>query len=117
MGDIMNDMTVCVPVNTDGTIHNRLGQAPIVATCHIHDGEVTDWTEHAVGWDQTYGVDVLGVHHPAVIRFMQDQHVNTVVADNVCDSMQTVLTKLGLTLQTGITGDARSAVGAFVPTA
>ncbi|MBK9739836.1 MAG: hypothetical protein IPO93_10035 [Actinobacteria bacterium] len=107
-------MTVCVPLNSDGTIHNRLGQANVVAICHVHDGQVTDWDEHVVEWDTTYGVDVLGVHHPRVIRFLQDQHVTAVVADNVCDIMQSTLPTLGITVSTGHSGDARSAVEAAV---
>ena len=31
----MNDMTVCIPLNADGTIHDRLGQANTVAICHV----------------------------------------------------------------------------------
>ncbi len=113
----MKDKTICVPVNADGTIHDRLGQARVVATCHTHDGAVTDWTEHVVDWDQTYGITDLGVHHPAVIRFLQDQDVTTVVASNVCESMQKVLAKLDVDVHVGITGDARAAVGSMAATA
>lgn len=110
----MNDMTVCIPLNSDGTIHDRLGQANVVAICHVHDGQVSDWTEHVVEWDTTYGVDVLGVHHPRVIRFLQSNDVDTVVANNVCDIMQSTLPTLGITVHTDVTGDARTAVTAMV---
>lgn len=106
----MNDMTVCIPLNADGTIHDRLGQANTVALCHVRDGEVTDWTEHVVEWDTTYGVDVLGVHHPRVIRFLQGNNVTAVVADNVCDIMQSTLPALGIEVHAHVTGDARTAV-------
>jgi predicted Fe-Mo cluster-binding NifX family protein len=105
----MKDMTVCIPLNADGTIHDRLGQANKVAICHVHDGAVTDWTEHVVEWDTTYGVDVLGVHHPRVIRFLQGNNVNVVVADNVCDIMQSTLPTLGIEVRMHVTGDARQA--------
>jgi predicted Fe-Mo cluster-binding NifX family protein len=108
----MNDMTVCIPLNADGTIHDRLGQAHTVALCHVVDGQVTDWTEHVVDWDTTYGVDVLGVHHPRVIRFLQGNSVNAVVADNVCDIMKSTLPTLGITVRSGVTGDAREALTA-----
>jgi predicted Fe-Mo cluster-binding NifX family protein len=105
----MNDTTVCIPLNADGTIHERLGQANTVAICRVCDGQITDWTEHVVAWDTTYGVDVLGVHHPRVIRFLQGNNVTAVVADNVCDVIQTTLPVLGIQVHDHITGDARTA--------
>jgi predicted Fe-Mo cluster-binding NifX family protein len=108
----MTQQTVCVPLNADGTIHNRLGQAHSVAICQVDGDAVSDWTEVVVEWDTTYGVDVLGVHHPRVIRFLQERHVNTVVADNVCDIMQSTLPMLGITVKNGVKGDARSVVAA-----
>ena len=103
-------MTVCVPLNPDGTIHDRLGQANSVALCNVIDGEVTDWSVHVVGWDTTYGIDGLGVHHPRVIRFLQENAVTTVVADNVCDIMKATLPTIGVTVHSGVTGDAREGV-------
>lgn len=52
------------------------------ATCSLRDGEITDWVAHPVGWDQTYGVDVMGAHHARVMRFVQDHAVTAVVADD-----------------------------------
>jgi predicted Fe-Mo cluster-binding NifX family protein len=106
----MDTMTICVPLNPDGTVHDRLGQANTVAICQVSNGVVTDWTEHVVGWDATYGIETLGVHHPRVIRFLQQQHVDAVVADHLCDVMQTTLPKLGIAVHLGVTGDARGAV-------
>ena len=106
----MNAQTVCIPLNADGTIHNRLGQANSVAICQVDGDLVSEWTEIVVDWDTTYGVDVLGVHHPRVIRFLQGHQVNVVVADNVCDIMKSTLPTLGVTVHAGVTGDARSVV-------
>jgi predicted Fe-Mo cluster-binding NifX family protein len=106
----MNAQTVCIPLNADGTIHDRLGQANSVAICQVDGDSVSDWTEIVVDWDTTYGVDVLGVHHPRVIRFLQEHQVNAVVADNVCDIMKSTLPTLGVTVHAGVTGDARSVV-------
>ena len=106
----MNTRTVCIPVNADGTIHDRLGKAPVAVVCQVRDDAVVDWVQHDVHWDQTYGVDVMGVHHPRVIRFLQEHQVDTVVADNVCDGMMRVFDSLGITLYAGVTGDARTAV-------
>jgi predicted Fe-Mo cluster-binding NifX family protein len=103
--------TVCVPLNPDGTLTPRLGQAPKVAICRVDQGTISDWTEFPVEWDTTYGVDVLGVHHPRVVRFMRDHQVDTVVAASVCESMQQVLSSIDVTVRTGFDGDARAAVG------
>ncbi len=106
----MNAQIICIPLNADGTIHDRLGKANTVAICKLEDGQVSDWTEHVVEWDTTYGVDVMGVHHPRIMRFMQDQKVDAVVADNVCDVIQRSLPNVGVTVHPGFTGDARSVV-------
>jgi len=106
----MTAHTVCVPLNADGTIHDRLGKARVVATCRVQGAKVSDWVEHTVRWDTTYGVDVLGVHHPRVIRFLKEHKVDVVVANNVCDIMKSTLPTLGIAVHSGHTGDARSAV-------
>lgn len=105
---------VCVPMNTDGTVTPRLGQAPSVAICRVGGGQVEAWTEHPVAWDTTYGVDVLGVHHPRVIRFLREHKVDAVVADQVCESMQSVLDSLDIRLYPGLTGDAHAAVASVL---
>lgn len=110
----MNAQTVCIPLNADGTIHDRLGQANSVAICQVEGDRVSDWTEIVVDWDTTYGVDVLGVHHPRVIRFLQEHQVQAVVADNVCDIMKSTLPTLGVTVHAGVTGDARQVVASAV---
>lgn len=106
----MNDMTIAIPVTAEGAVFERLGKAPFVATCVLRDGEVTGWTEHAVGWDQTYGVDVMGNHHARVMRFMQDNEVTDVVAADVCDNMRRSLEAKGVSLHADHAGDARAAV-------
>ena len=112
----MTTQTVCIPLNADGTIHDRLGQANKVAICRVDGAAVSDWTEIIVAWDTTYGVDVLGVHHPRVIRFLQENRVDTIVADNVCDIMKSTLPALGITVHAGVTGDARiGIIGAMQP--
>lgn len=106
----MNDMTIAIPVTAEGTVFDRLAKAPLVATCVLRDGTVTDWASHAVGWDQTYGVDVMGNHHARVMRFMKDQGVTTVVAADVCDNMRRSLEAQGVVVYDGQKGDARVAV-------
>lgn len=110
----MTDMTIAIPVTADGAVFSRLGKAPIIATCDMRDGEISGWTEHAVGWDQTYGVDVMGAHHARVMRFVQDHEVTTVVAADVCDNMRRSLAAKGVTVHSDQSGDARAAVRALL---
>ena len=113
----MPDMTVAVPVTLEGAVFDRLGKAPVFATCSLRDGEITDWVAHPVGWDQTYGVDVLGAHHARVMRFVQDHAVTAVVADDVCDSMRRSLESQGVAVYDHRSGDARTAVESLLVTA
>ena len=113
----MPDMTVAVPVTLEGAVFDRLGKAPVFATCSLRDGEITDWVEHQVGWDQTYGVDVMGAHHARVMRFVQDHAVAAVVADDVCDSMRRSLESQGVSVYDNRSGDAREAVASLLVTA
>lgn len=106
----MNAITIAIPITVDGAVFERLAKAPLVATCVLRDGEVVDWTEHAVGWDQTYGVDVMGNHHARVMRFMQEHNVTDVVAADVCDNMRRSLEAKDVTLHADFAGDARAAV-------
>jgi len=106
----MDVQTVCIPLADDGTIQGLLAQARSVAICKVDGDAVNDWREYIVGWDTTYGVDVPGVHHPRVIRFLQEHSVNVVVADQACAIMRTTLPALGISLRLGNTGDARSVV-------
>lgn len=109
----MRTATICVPLDANGAVAPRLGQAPMVAVCRLDGGVVSDWTEHTVRWDSTYGVDVPGVHHPRVVRFMLDHAISDVVADAVCDSVQRALDANGVQVHMSHLGDARRAVDEF----
>lgn len=109
----MRTATICIPLDAQGRVAPRLGQARAVATCRIDDGVVSKWTEHPVGWDNTYGVDVLGVHHPRVVRFMVDHEITDVIADAVCESVKRALASSDVSVHTKYMGEAVAAVGAF----
>mgnify|MGYP006277404633 FL=1 len=106
----MTEQRICIPVNADGTIQGRLGQAHAVATCTVDDSGVRDWVEHTVNWDWTYGVDVPGVNHPRVIRFLQAHQVDVVVADEICPGVERTLGVLGIDVRAHRTGMARDLV-------
>jgi len=107
----MNDQRVCLPLDTEGNIRGRLGQARTVVTCHLTDEGVAEWTEHSVDWDNDYGVTVHGVHHPRVVKFLRRNEIDLVMADEVCDSIKNTLAVLGIVLREKVTGDPRAAVG------
>lgn len=109
----MRTTRICIPLDGHGGVAPRLGQAPIVAVCRVDDGVITSWVEHPVRWDTTYGVDVPGVHHPRVVRFMLEHEVNDVVANAVCDSVQRALDTNGVNVHVSQHVDARRAVDAF----
>lgn len=108
----MDVIRACVPITADGDVCSRLAHAAVVATCVLSGDGITEWTEHAVGWDTTYGVTVRGLHHASVIRFLDSQGVTLVVADEVCDSVRNAMKLRGITLIDHATGDPRLAVAA-----
>ena len=110
----MNDRRVCVPLDTEGTIRGRLGQAHVAVTCRLTDQGVTEWTEHAVDWDNNYGVTVYGVHHPRVIKFLKKHDIDLVVGDEVCDTTKQTLSVLGIEVRDNVTRDPRQALEVVV---
>lgn len=105
-----NDVVVCIPVASDGTVEHRWGRAPHVAVATVRGSEIVDWTEHAVRWDVLHDTGSEGSHHARVIRFLRENGVTAVVASHMGPPMATSITKLGLALHLGATGDARQAV-------
>lgn len=109
----MSEHRICIPLDEQGMIHGRMGQAHSVATCTVDAQGVRDWTEHVVNWHWTYGVDIPGVNHPRVIRFLRAHDVDTVVADEVCPGMQRAFTSMGIEVHDHATGSAREAALVF----
>jgi predicted Fe-Mo cluster-binding NifX family protein len=105
-----HDVVVCIPVAGDGTVEHRWGRAPHVAVARVRAGEIVEWAEHAVRWDVLHDTGTEGSHHARVIRFLRENDVTAVVASHMGPPMVTSITKLGLDLHLGATGDARQAV-------
>ncbi len=104
------DLVVCIPVSTDRQMGHSWGKAPRVAVVTVSDGVITDWTEHAVGWDVSHDAGTGGSHHARVVRFLLDHHVTTVIAEHMGPPMVNTLGKMGIDTHIGVSGDAEAAV-------
>jgi predicted Fe-Mo cluster-binding NifX family protein len=103
-------MRVCIPVSGDGHVGQGWGRAHRVAVVEIRGGEITRWQEYEVGWDEMHGRGPEGTHHAWIARFLIGHQVDAVVAGHMGPPMQNMLNKMGVRLQLGAAGDARTAV-------
>jgi predicted Fe-Mo cluster-binding NifX family protein len=101
---------VCVPVKPSGEIDPRWGRAARVAIVEVQDGQLVRWEEHEVGWDTLHDEGTEGGHHARVARFLQEQHVEVVVAGHMGPPMAQMLERMGLEVHPGAVGDAGRAV-------
>lgn len=85
------------------------GKAHDVAIARVVDGQVVDWQEHEVGWDELHGQGAEGAHHARIVRFCREHGVQVVVTGHMGPPMQNTLAKLGARVVLGLTGDARAA--------
>ncbi len=104
------NLVVCIPVSADRQMGHSWGKASRVAIVTVTDGAITDWTEHAVAWDESHDAGGPGSHHARVVRFLLDQHVTTVIAEHMGPPMANTLGKMGLDTHIGVSGDAEAAV-------
>ncbi|MCL2422467.1 MAG: hypothetical protein FWD11_01005 [Micrococcales bacterium] len=106
-----------VAVNLVGTqVGGGLGRARTIAVAHVTDGQVTSWAEHDVSWDVLHDQGAPGTHHARIVRFMREHEITVVVTGHLGPPMHNTLTKLGCTVVSGLTGDARAAAVAAVDT-
>lgn len=102
-------MIVCVVVNESGGVGGGWGKARRVALATVTDNAVADWHEVEVGWDVAHDQGGEGSHHARIVRFLRENAVDVVVAGHMGPPMQNTLTKLGLRVVLGSSGDARAA--------
>ena len=103
-------MIICVPVTPTGEIDPRWGRAARVAIADVKDGKVAGWEEIDVGWDVLHDAGSEGGHHARVARFLQEQHVEVIVAGHMGPPMAQMLERMGLEVRAGAVGDAGRAV-------
>lgn len=102
--------TFAVPVTPDGGVERRWGRAPRIAIARVEDGAVTDWQEHAVGWDVAHDEGTEGSHHARVVRFLREHGVTHVVVDHMGAGMHHTLGRMGIEILPVRSNLAREAV-------
>lgn len=103
-------MVVCVPVTTEGLIDPRWGRAERVAITQTTGDAIVAWQEHDVGWNALHDAGGEGSHHARVARFLQEHHVEAIVANHMGMPMVHMLERMGVSVWLGAIGDARAAV-------
>jgi len=102
-------MIVCLPVTADGQIGHSWGRADRVAVADVGASGISRWDEFEVGWDQTHDAADHDSHHQRIARFLTDHKVTFVVAGHMGPPMQQMLGQMGIGVQLGANGEARSA--------
>ena len=105
----MSEVVVCVPVDAGRQVDHSWGKATTVATVTVRDGAIVAWAEDAVGWDVLHDEGPHGSHHARIARFLLDRHARGVAASHMGPPMVTMLTKMGLVVDLGASGDAEAA--------
>jgi predicted Fe-Mo cluster-binding NifX family protein len=100
---------VCVPITESGEIDGHWGRAPRVAIADVEGGVVKSWQEFEVGWGDLHETDTEGGHHARIARFLRDHEVDSVVAQGMGPGMVEMLSKMGIAVHVGASGDARTA--------
>lgn len=107
-------MVLCVPVTTEGQIDPRWGRADRMAVLDVTSDGISDWREFEVGWNALHDAGGEGAHHARIARFLVDHHVETVVAGHMGPGMQHMLERMGIAVNLGADGDARTVVAQLV---
>jgi len=109
-------MVVCVPVTTEGLVDPRWGRADRVAITDVSAEGIGSWQEYQVGWGALHDAGTEGSHHARVARFLQEHHVEAVLADHMGPPMVHMLERMGVKVLLGAMGNAREAVIGTYPT-
>ena len=99
-----------VPVTVQGNVDPRWGKAARVAVAKVENGEIVDWTEHPVGWDAAHDIGTEGSHHARIVRFLIEHEITHVVVNHMGAPMVNTITKMGLTIVSAASANAREAV-------
>lgn len=103
-------MIIAVPTDPSGDVGHSWGRARTVAVAHVSNGQIEQWDEFDVRWDQSHDSGTHGSHHATVARFLKEHEVTAVLVTKVGDGMARMLHTMGVRMESGVTGDARAAV-------
>jgi predicted Fe-Mo cluster-binding NifX family protein len=102
-------MVLCVPVTAEGLIDPRWGRADRLAIAEVTGDGIGAWQEYEVGWHVLHDAGPEGAHHARVARFLQEHHVEAVVANHMGTPMAHMLEQMGIKVWLGAIGNAREA--------
>ena len=102
----MGRMNIAVHVDGDA-VGGGLGRAHWMAIATIEGGEITNWEEFEVGWDELHGTGAPGTHHARIVRFMREHDAQAVVTGHMGPPMVNTMTKLKCRPFTEMFGNAK----------
>ena len=103
-------MLTCVAVTDEGLVDPRWGRTERVAVAEVEGGTIVGWEEFAVSWGTLRQSGSERAHHATVARFLRQHRIELVVARHMGEDMRKMITKMGITVRLGATGEARQAV-------
>ena len=101
-------MRIAIPTTPDRAVDRSWGRASKVTIAQVENGALPEWTEFDVRWDEQHDADGEGAHHARIARFLLDEHVDRVAAHHMGQGMTTMLARMGIEADLGVTGDARA---------
>jgi predicted Fe-Mo cluster-binding NifX family protein len=103
-------MLTCVAVTDEGLVDPRWGRTERVAIADVEGDTIVGWEEFAVSWGTLRQFGSERAHHARVARFLRQHGIETVVARHMGEDMRNMITRMGITVRLGATGEARQAV-------
>ena len=102
-------MLTCVAVTDEGLVDPRWGRTERVAIADVEGDTIVSWEEFAVSWGTLRQSGSERAHHARVARFLRQHGVETVAARHMGEDMRNMITRMGITVRLGATGEARQA--------
>lgn len=102
-------MVVCVAVTDDGMVAHRWARTERVALADVTPAGIESWREIDVDWGRLRETGTEGSHHARVARFLRENNVEAVAARHIGSDMAHMLSKLGIAVHLGASGNARQA--------
>ena len=108
-------MVVCIPVTADGNVGDGWGRAHDVVVADVDgaSGEIQQWEEFSVRWDELHDQNGEGQHHARIARFLMDHHVARVVCGHMGPGMLHMLQRMNIGVVLDIHGNARDAASQY----
>jgi predicted Fe-Mo cluster-binding NifX family protein len=103
-------MIAAVSITPDGQVAPGWGRARRIVTATVRDGVIADWQELDVAWDVLHDEGTEGAHHARVVRFLRENHVDTVITGRLGAGMARTIEAMNIRLLQGQVGDVRSVV-------